>query len=443
MIRIFRILVPTSVLALILSEILLIYGCYTLAAYVTLDVEADLFFFNDSGFLKIGVTTAVIVLGLYFSNQYNELRIRSRIRLIQQLCGVIGAAFLIQALMSYADRDWTMPRRAMFAGSAMTVVVVFCWRLLFQLAIQNALGSRRLLFVGMSPVVQQLSRHFQLHPELGFSPIGYLDGYSNHLPAPDGLPCLGSATDVVGAVDEHHPHWLVIGNRDEIQPSWADQLLELRFGGVETQDAASLYEATFGRVCAEEIRPEDLVFENGFQPGSVRLNLQSLYSTTIGAIVLLLAFPWMLLIALIIRLTTSGPVLKREQCVGLNDRPFTRYRFNCTKDGRWTTIGRILRETRFEALPQILNVVAGHMSLVGPQVDRIELSERLKSLVPFYGHRYTVKPGLTGWEQIQPDPQTLDVVRRLEYDLYYVKNLSPSLDLFVLLRSPKATLSPR
>jgi lipopolysaccharide/colanic/teichoic acid biosynthesis glycosyltransferase len=466
MIRIFRVLVPASVLALFLSEIALVFACYAAAAYGDPDVDGDIFLVDESGLPRIAIVVALTILGLYFHNLYGDVRITNRTRLLQRLCFITGVVFLAQALIGYWNRDLALPRKIMILGSTLALLGIFGWRLLFSAAMRNAVGVRRVLFLGITPTVAQLAGHLGQHPELGLAPIGYLDRGGDGLGASTPLARLGAVADLTHVIEEHHPDWIVIGKREEIPPWWADDFLELRFGGIRAERASALYENTFGRVSALEIRPAELIFGDTLRPSPVWVNLQSAYSLALAPIAFVLALPLLLLIALLVKITSRGPVLLRERRAGLQAAPFDLYRFRCVyrerkgreprrhtdrelaafpqeAGGRLTPLGRLLRKLRLDGLPQLANVLRGDMSLVGPRAVRPEFAARLSELIPFYSQRHLVRPGLTGWAQVSADTGAAapDALGLLEYDLHYIRNLSPALDLLILLSAVRSAFS--
>ena len=181
MIRLFRVFIPTSVLGLLASEFLLIYACYLAGAFlvyqlITVEFDPQFFLFSDNGLVRIGLIVGCIMLGIYFHDLYAKFRINSKILLIQQLCLVIGIAFLTQALLTYLKRpEWTVPKWLMIFGSLLTLVLLPAWRLFYSTVVSKALGSQRVLFLGSSPIVREIAAHIHDHPELGLAPIGYVD----------------------------------------------------------------------------------------------------------------------------------------------------------------------------------------------------------------------------------------------------------------------------
>jgi exopolysaccharide biosynthesis polyprenyl glycosylphosphotransferase len=215
-----------------------------------------------------------------------------------------------------------------------------------------------------------------------------------------------------------------------------------------------------GRVWTKELRPAQLVFsgELGPRPGNVLL--QWIYSTAIAAASLLVLWPIMAIVAALVKLTSPGPVLYRQVRVGMDGALFTVYKFRsmyanaeartgavwaAKDDPRITPLGKWLRLLRLDELPQLFNVLKGEMSIVGPRPERPEFVQSLSEKIPFYRQRHAVKPGITGWAQINHKyADTIeDSITKLEYDLYYIKNISPSLDAYIIFHTLKTMIASR
>ncbi len=441
---------------MILSETALVFACYLVAAYLTLAFSPDVFLFEAGGFLRIALVSTIIVLGLYFSDLYERFRVRSRVTLLQQYCLVLGVAFLFQALLSYGRWDVVLPRWMMVYGSLGVLLTVPAWRIFFAEAMARSVGAQRALFVGDSQTAGELVTALADRPELGLLAIGYLDDSeaSNFR----GIPRLGALADLPEVVETFHPSRVIVGVPKEKVP--INQLLELNFKGVQVETAAALYEAVFGRVSTRELDPAELAFNTRLRASNVSLILQSVYSWVVGVIGLLLAAPLMLLVALAVRLTSPGPVLYRQIRVGRNGATYPIYKFRSMyrdaeartgavwaskNDPRITPLGYWLRRMRLDELPQLFNVVRGDMCIVGPRPERPEFIKMLEEQIPCYRQRLTVKPGITGWAQVnyKYGDTVEDTVAKLEFDLYYIKNLALSLDFYIIFHTIKTVLLGR
>jgi len=456
MVRVFRVFVPTSILALILSEIVIIFSCFLIASYVMVDVDPEVFLLYDGGLSRLSIVVGSVMLGLYFQDLYNEFRVRSRLLLIQQLCLVIGIVFLLQALLTYLNPSLMMPRWLMIFGCGLVLIFVPLWRTLYANVIFRGIGAQRILFVGANGIARDIVAKLKEKPQMGIAPIGYLDDESVGAEF-EGLKVIGSISELRPIVEKQKPEQIVVSISERRNRLPMDELLDFRFMGIHIAEAATLYETAFGRVCTQELRPSHLVFTGDLGPKPRSVLLQRGYSFLIALIGTVLTAPIMLLVAIAVRLSSPGPILYRQRRVGLMGEPFTVLKFRSMRadaeaksgavwatrdDPRVTKVGRFLRKTRLDELPQLFNVLRGDMAIVGPRPERPEFVRDLAEKIPFYRQRHFVKPGVTGWAQINHKyGDTLqDTIIKLEYDLYYIKNLSPSLDVFIMLHTLKVML---
>jgi lipopolysaccharide/colanic/teichoic acid biosynthesis glycosyltransferase len=216
------------------------------------------------------------------------------------------------------------------------------------------------------------------------------------------------------------------------------ELLDMQFRGIEIQRVAELYEAACERVCVAELMPSQLIFsdEVGARRGAVAL--QAIYSNVVALAGLALLAVLIVPIAAAIKLSSPGPVVEGQLRWGVNLVPFTLLRFRCRRaDGRMTRVGTWLRRLRLDGLPQLMNVIRGEMSLVGPRPHDPEFIPALMERMPYYGQRHAVRPGIMGWSQLNCDygGKLRDARESLEYDLYYIKHMSPALDAYIVLHS--------
>jgi sugar transferase (PEP-CTERM system associated) len=237
-----------------------------------------------------------------------------------------------------------------------------------------------------------------------------------------------------------------------------DKLLDMRLSGIAFDHLASVYERYTGKIAVENLRPSWLIFSSGFRNTPVLAAAKRVLDVTAAAIGLVAAAPLMLAVAIAVKLTSRGPVLYSQQRVGQNGRVFAIRKFRSMRedaeaatgavwarpdDERLTPVGRLIRTTRLDELPQLWNVLVGDMSLVGPRPERPEFVESLTRQIKFYGQRHAVKPGLTGWAQIRYSygSSVEDALQKLQYDLYYLKHMSIALDAFIILSTLKTVLS--
>jgi sugar transferase (PEP-CTERM system associated) len=348
----------------------------------------------------------------------------------------------------------------MLRGSAIAVVAIFLWRLLFSAFAFQLVGRDRLLLVGGSPLLEDIGQYIADRPESGLEIAGYVD--DRHAPSAElpGGKILGAMESLHDIVRTTQPHRIVVGMFERRNRMPVGELLELRFAGNVIEEAANTYERVCGRVCLKEIRPSQLIFSGELGPRPQNLLYQRLSNMVVAVIGIILSFPIMLLTALAVRLSSPGAVLYRQTRVGLDGSLFTVYKFRSMRidaelgtgavwaqkdDPRVTMVGRVIRRVRFDELPQLFNVLKGEMSIVGPRPERPEFVKALNEQIPYYRQRHCVRPGITGWAQINYKyGDTLqDTITKLEYDLYYIKNMSMALDTYIIFDTLKVLLLSR
>jgi lipopolysaccharide/colanic/teichoic acid biosynthesis glycosyltransferase len=250
-------------------------------------------------------------------------------------------------------------------------------------------------------------------------------------------------------VETARPDRILVGLADRSRAPLVE-LLELRFAGYVVEEAASAYEKIRGRVCLAELRPSQLMQSGDFDPRPQNVLYRRLWRLSLAAIGTVAASPIMAVAALAVKLSSPGPVLYRQTRVGLRDAVFTLYKFRSTRADaehgpRITGVGRILRQLRIDDLPQLFNVLKGDMSFVGPRPERPEFAVALSGYIPYYRQRHCVRPGITGWAQINftLHGEFLDTVAKLERDLYYIKNMSLGMDTFIMFHAVKSLVLSR
>jgi len=433
-----RSLFSTRVLSLIVPETLLIFSCYILAAYWSGGADPSVFLWYDNGLLQIALVVAGVLAGLQLNKLYVQVGVRSKILLLQQLCLALGVTFLLESLLSYSRNPFlVLAPSIMLSGSALTLAALLVWRIFYSTVLWKAFGTKRVLFYGTNAAILEAGRSLAAHPELGLSTVGYIDDGLEAGALLDGARVLGSTADLERVVSEVHPDRIVVGVAERRGGLPLRKLLDLQFRGIEVQPVGELYETACERVCLAELLPSQLIFSDELGGRRGAIAFQSIYSNIVALAGLLLLAVLIAPIAVAIKLSSRGPVVETHPRLGLNMVPFTLYRFRCRRaDGSLTRLGRWLRRLHLDALPQLVNVIRGEMSLVGPRPHRPEFIPVLMEKLPHYGQRHSFRPGIMGWSQLNCDYSRMrDAAEALEYDLYYIKHVSPALDAYIVLHS--------
>ena len=444
MIRLFRVFVPTSTLALLVFETVVIISAFIVSTYQFLDLDPTDYLLNNLGLVSIALVSFSILAGLYLQDLYSQIRVKSRLLLAQQLLMVVGVAFLLQALISAVAPDLYLPFRVVLFGCAMCIATIFTGRLLFSIYVLSRVAPERLLLIGESPVLDDIAAYLEQRPQLGIQVAGHIHEPN---PTPDGFTVPGVAASLSNLEDlirHFQSNRIVVGMPGA---QLAGELLQLRFLGYSIQEAAGTYAKISTREGLSGLGPERLLYSKEFEPRARDLFFQAIGNTLIAAVAIIILSPLMLLIALLVWMCLHGPVLEHRIRIGKCGVPFRLYCFRIAKVATEsapgeTLIGRFLSRTGLYALPQFCNVVRGEMSIVGPKPHRPEFTLEITRHIPFYPHRFKIRPGMTGLAQIEMRrlPALPDSMVELEYDMYYLKNLSLTMDLFVALQSIKNIL---
>jgi lipopolysaccharide/colanic/teichoic acid biosynthesis glycosyltransferase len=344
---------------------------------------------------------------------------------IDQLFYAAGLTMLSQYGLAYVFGFWPAPLGALAAGVVLSVVLMAVLRKWVR---PGPAGARsRVLFLGFDSVAAALAPFFRRQI------VGVVESDGARVP-PD-LAFLGAPSGLAKIVAENRPGRIVVAG-SHASPRL---LLELQYSGTPVIDGAALHENLLGRLRWDALRPMDLLFSRSTNADRMGMAVQAIYTNVIGLGSLLVLCPLLtLLAASIVLFGAGGPVLEHTECLGFQMIPFDLLRFGTRRrDGRPHGIGKTLSALHLAFLPRLINVVRGEMAFFGPPPVRVEFAQRLGRLIPVYAHRFTVKPGILGWSQMNLGISvgTPDEALRLEYDLYYVKQNSVSLDLEILLRT--------
>ena len=371
------------------------------------------------------------------------------------LAVLVGSAIAYFALDAegFGGRAWALVVQAMMYMLLGLVVV----RVLFHVVRRAVVGAPRVLIVGVGAEAQSVAADLRLPGRAQRTVVGYYPAGSEEAVASDArvFP-RGVALDSL--VKRYQVDEVIVAVREQRGGGVPmDQLLACRLQGTPVLDLAGFYERSKGQVPTESLKASWLVYGHGFVQGPIRTAVKRAFDVVCSSLLLTLASPVMMLTALLIKLDSPGPVIYRQERVGLRGRSFMclKFRSMCSdaeKDGvaRWaskndarvTRVGAFIRKCRIDELPQLFSVLKGEMSLVGPRPERPSFVAQLREQIPFYDIRHSVKPGVTGWAQVRYSygASVEDARRKHQYDLYYVKNNSLFLDLLVLVETVSVVL---
>ncbi len=420
---------------------------------------------DNTAIFRVLLIVMVCQICLHYSDLYDLRTIESKSDLARRLLRAIGATSLILGVAYWLFPLLVVEQGVFLLTAALAIVMVMAWRAVFDVVVSQLAPRERLLLVGTSPATVLLARElFERRQEFGVDIVGFIDPDPARVGAPVINPgVVGTVADIPSLSSRLHVDRVVVHLTDQRGKLPMDQLLDMRLRtGVLFDHLASVYEEYTGKIALENLRPSWLVFSTGFRKTRLLMLTKRVFDVTASVCGLMLASPLMLVSALLVKLESPrDPILYHQERVGLNGAPFTIHKFRTMRtdaearsgpvwsqgdgDPRITSVGRFMRKTRLDEIPQLWNVLGGDMSLIGPRPERPAFVEQLTRQIPFYGQRHVVKPGVTGWAQVRYTygASVEDALEKMQYDLYYVKHMSLRFDIMIALETIKTVVLRR
>jgi sugar transferase (PEP-CTERM system associated) len=450
--RLFNRHVSTRSLTVFAAEAVLIFGSVALAARLqdTPDLGANLW--------KIGLVTLVCQLCLYYNDFYDLTLVHATRELVVRLLQAVGAASIVLAAMYFTVPSLMIGDGIFVSALAVFVVGILGWRLLFNYLLGSLKMEERILVVGVGDSARKVVRQILDQREFAYRVIGFIDDDPSRIGERIVNPgIVGTPADMAALIARHQIDRIVVGLSDRRGKLPTEELLRAKMAGIRVEDATTTYERVTGKIMLDDLRPSWLIFSDGFHVSRMTRWMKRSIDLALSLVLAVLAGPLMLLTAIAILIESGRPVFYCQERVGENGKVFTLCKFRSMRqdaekggtpiwatdgDNRITRVGRFIRKTRLDELPQIWNVLLGAMSFVGPRPERPYFVAELAKAIPFYQQRHAVKPGVTGWAQVKYryGASLEDAMEKLRYDLYYIKHLSVFFDLTIVFDTVKVVL---
>jgi sugar transferase (PEP-CTERM system associated) len=432
-------------------EVVLISGSMALAANLHGSFNSP-----DATLWKIALGTAVCQLCFYYNDLYDLTVVHSNRELVVRLLQAAGAAAIVLAVACFTVPSLILDPSTFVTALGVFVVAVLTWRVTFNYLANDPHLEERVLILGTGNTARMLARQIGTQQDFAYRLVGFVEDREDntHVRQHD---ILGGVDDIDRLVAERRVDRIVVGLSDRRGRLPIEQLLRAKVSGVRVEDATTTYERLTGKILVDDLKPSWLIFSDGFRASRWTRFVKRMLDLALSIIGVVLSAPLMALTALAIQLDSPGPALYSQERVGENGRVFKIFKFRSMridaekpgapiwaseKDPRITRVGRFIRLTRLDELPQLWNVMSGSMSFVGPRPERPFFVDQLAQQIPFYMQRHAVKPGLTGWAQVKYryGSSIEDSMEKLRYDLYYIKHLSIFFDLTIVLDTVKVIL---
>lgn len=455
MVRLFNVYYPKRFVVLLVGEILLLSSSFMLAAVLRLGDDTSLVLNYENGYYKILGVTLMALLCLYYLDLYDYQRLRSGGETYFRLLLFLGFFSLLLAGVSYVFPPIIMANGVLLLGLGISGISLLSWRAAYGWMQTKPFLRERVFVLGTGPRASLLVETLRARSELGMEVVGWAGEMGESSGTREQF-----GKNLLAAAGTRGLQRVIVALSDRRGTMPVYELLDLRLRGVKIENAADLLERISGKIDVDGLNPSWLIFAEGFHLQSPVLFIRRVNSLLFSLLLLIVSLPLIPFIILAIKLTSPGPVIYRQKRVGRLGRIFNCYKFRTMRadaeadtgptwagddDPRITRVGRFLRNTRLDEIPQLLNVIKGDMVFVGPRPERPEFVEWLGREIPFYTLRHLLRPGVTGWAQIsyQYGASLEEAKEKLRYDLYYVKHLSLAFDLFIIFQTVKVILFGR
>ncbi len=444
-----------------LVENLLIVAC-------VLDAVAGRFVLEDTDafahpviYYKSIFIAFIFQISFYYNDLYGvRLANQPRDWVIKFIQSLATAAILLSVLY-YLFPSLIIGRGIFVITLLLLPVAVVGWRLLYDRLSRMGPLRDRVLIIGSGPLARRIGSEILQNHRASYEVVGFIDEDPKRVGESVVNPkIIGDYAALSEIVSQQDINRVVVALPDRRGKLPVDALLQCKFQGTLIHDGVNFYERLVGKIVVDNLRPSWFIFSSGFNQFRLTRITKRFFDIVIALLALLASLPLFFIIAPLIRWTSPGPVFFRQERVGEDAKVFTLIKFRSMRvdaeaetgpvwaqhqDDRTTAVGRFLRKSRMDELPQLINVLRGDMSFVGPRPERPFFVEQLHKEIPYYSLRHEVKPGITGWAQIKYSYGATkeDALEKLQYDLFYIKHLSLWLDLAIIFETIRVVLLGR
>ncbi len=453
MIRLFKVYYPLRTLVLLAGEALIVWVSFVLGT-VLQNQDSWLLLNVEGGYLKILAVTGVVLLLSHWLDLYDSANLGAKWEQTFRMLLVLGFLALALSAVGFLFPNLLPGNGSALAGLLILTFTLFCWRAAYSWMVKQPFLRERVYVLGTGERAERLVRGLRARSALGIEVVGWTGDVEGELTR-DSV-----ASHLMELVSGRRVHRVIVAMLDRRGTLPVEELLDLRLVGVKVEEATSWLERISGRIEVEQLYPSWLIFADGFRFSSFFRLVRRALNFSVALAGTVISLPLLPFIVLAVKLDSPGAVLYRQQRVGRRGVTFYCYKFRTMRvdaeadtgatwatddDPRITRVGKFLRASRLDEIPQLWCVLKGDMHFVGPRPERPEFVEWLSKQIPYYGVRHVVRPGITGWAQVQYKyGNTLEDAReKLQYDLFYIKNASLGLDLLIWFQTIKIVLLGR
>ncbi len=463
MIWLFHRYYPARKLIFFFTETIFIFLSIILAFYIQYHYIPSFVFYSDT-ISKIVLLILVIQVWLYYFDLYSFRVDDSLFDVFLRLMQAIGVATFLMGILYLLFPPLMISSWSFMIFLLLIILMAVSWRLVYFFFLKHGFLSEKIAILGFSDLAKEIFSEITRQLDCGFMVnLVFASPDDKEVIQQEVIPKSRNPVKIIYSYHDLYHHCrrenidkLVVCLEERRGSLPVQELLDCRMKGLDIVEGETFYEHLTGKIIVEKIRPSWLIFHEGFRKPWYTLFLKRIIGIILSSIGLTLSLPLIVLVTILIKLDSPGPVLFVQERVGKDGRVFKLYKFRSMKvdaekdrpqwaaknDPRVTRVGRIIRKLRIDEIPQMWNVLKGDMSFVGPRPERPVFVEQLRQKIPFYDQRHTVQPGITGWAQIcyPYGASEKDALEKLKYDLYYIKYMSTMFDIYIIFKTIKIIL---
>lgn len=444
---------------LILGDALLAIAAIYSGLFLRLGVDAGSSTIYELIEIKTAIFVVVVLFTSFILDLYNLDKNYAKKEIAAHIFIAISLTYLLLSSLYYMIPVIFLGRGVLGISLASMVLFQIVWHIAYKTGLSLPAFAKRVIVLGTGPLARKIGDVI-----LATNHNHVLSGYISSNNELMGVPFSNVSNDekegLLDMLKRERTDMVVVSLSERRGTFPVNEMLSCKMSGIKVMDAPSFYEQVMGKLLLENINPSWFIFSEGFRFTRVLLIGKRISDLLLSAVGLIICSPILPFIALAVKISSPGPIFFKQLRVGEREKPFVLYKFRTMgqdaekssgavwaqkDDPRVTTVGKFLRVSRLDEIPQMYNVLRGDMSFVGPRPERPEFVEKLKEIIPYYSKRHFVKPGITGWAQVKyPYGASVDdAIEKLRYDLYYIKNLSLALEIIIVLETIKVVLFGR
>ena len=399
----------------------------------------------------------IVQVSLYYYELYDFRVFRSSLEMLIRLLQSLGYAVILLAGIYFFLPDLMIGKGVFLFSLIFISIGVICWRLLYNEYLKMQYIDQKVLILGTGPLAKRIAEEILEDADTGFKVVGFTAKESSRIGERLVNPSIIGTHDMVLQLAKNERiQRIVIANEDRREGLPLGMLMECKTRGIKIEEGIEFYERLTGKIEIKHLHPSFIIFSDGFKNSRLTRRIKRMGDFLLSLSGIAILSPAILLISLLIKMDSPGPVFYRQERIGRGGRGFELMKFRSMRndaesagpvwakenDSRVTRVGKWLRKSRLDEVPQMINVIRGEMSFVGPRPERGHFVSQLRTLIPYYDQRFSVLPGITGWAQVKYryGASFEDAAEKLKYDLYYIKNMSIAFDLFIIFETLKIVL---